>query len=51
GEVIVHIMQPATRQYYNLEELWAPAKPRGTRARGAAPARKSAAHPKSQARA
>ncbi len=24
GETIVHIMQPAIRQYYNLEELWAP---------------------------
>lgn len=24
GSVIVHIMQPAIRQYYNLEELWAP---------------------------
>jgi ribosome-associated protein len=24
GEVVVHIMQPATRAYYNLEELWAP---------------------------
>ena len=23
GEVLVHIMQPAVRQYYNLEELWA----------------------------
>ena len=22
GDVIVHIMQPAVRQYYNLEELW-----------------------------
>ena len=22
GSVIVHIMQPAIRQYYNLEELW-----------------------------
>jgi len=22
GEVIVHIMQPAVRAYYNLEELW-----------------------------
>jgi ribosome-associated protein len=25
GAVVVHIMQPATRQYYNLEELWTPA--------------------------
>lgn len=24
GAVIVHIMQPAIRQYYNLEELWSP---------------------------
>ena len=22
GAVVVHIMHPATRQYYNLEELW-----------------------------
>lgn len=29
GDTVVHIMQPAIRQYYNLEELWAPpAKPR-----------------------
>lgn len=26
GTVVVHIMQPATRQYYNLEELWTPAR-------------------------
>lgn len=26
GGTVVHIMQPAIRQYYNLEELWAPAK-------------------------
>ena len=24
GATVVHIMQPAIRQYYNLEELWAP---------------------------
>ena len=24
GDVVVHIMQPAVRAYYNLEELWAP---------------------------
>ena len=24
GQVVVHIMQPAIRKYYNLEELWAP---------------------------
>ncbi|MBZ0093356.1 MAG: ribosome silencing factor [Sulfuricellaceae bacterium] len=22
GEVVVHVMHPAVRQYYNLEELW-----------------------------
>jgi ribosome-associated protein len=24
GEIVVHVMQPAVRTYYNLEELWAP---------------------------
>jgi ribosome-associated protein len=32
GSIVVHIMQPATRQYYNLEELWAP-PPRAKRRR------------------
>jgi len=27
GPVVVHIMQPAVRQYYNLEELWGGAAP------------------------
>ncbi len=22
GEIVVHVMQPAVRQHYNLEELW-----------------------------
>jgi ribosome-associated protein len=22
GEIVVHIMQPRTREYYNLEQLW-----------------------------
>ena len=34
GAVVVHIMQPAVRQYYNLEELWAP--PRAVRRKRAA---------------
>jgi ribosome-associated protein len=28
GDIIVHIMQPATRQFYNLEELWGQAAPK-----------------------
>jgi len=24
GAVVVHVMQPAIRQYYNLEEIWGP---------------------------
>jgi len=22
GDIVVHVMQPATREYYNLEEIW-----------------------------
>ena len=22
GDIVAHVMQPAVRQYYNLEELW-----------------------------
>lgn len=39
GDIIVHAMHPAVRQYYNLEELWGqpkPRKPRGTKAAAAA---------------
>ena len=30
GNIVVHIMQPAVRTYYNLEELWkkAPSRPK-----------------------
>jgi ribosome-associated protein len=28
GEIVVHIMQPAVRAHYNLEELWNQPKPR-----------------------
>jgi ribosome-associated protein len=24
GDIVVHVMQPAVRAYYNLEELWGP---------------------------
>jgi ribosome-associated protein len=32
GSLVVHVMQPAVRAYYNLEELWTP-PPRTRRAR------------------
>ena len=32
GDVVVHVMQPAVRTYYNLEELWAPPRARAVRA-------------------
>ena len=28
GDVVVHVMQPAIRSYYNLEELWGGAAPK-----------------------
>ena len=49
GDIVVHVMQPAVRQYYNLEELWgegkfekvvnstAPVETKPPRARRAAP--------------
>jgi len=53
GDIVVHVMHPAVRSYYNLEELWggkevklpaeAKAKPRPkkkAKARGKAPARR-----------
>lgn len=36
GDIVVHIMQPAVRAYYNLEELWAPGKPARARAKSTA---------------
>ena len=42
GTAVVHIMQPAIRQYYNLEELWAPA-PKSVKAPKPAAKRKGAA--------
>ena len=37
GEIIVHVMQPAVRAYYNLEQLWGgtPPSPRPTNWRNA----------------
>ena len=31
GDIVVHIMQPAVRSHYNLEELWDQPKPRKAR--------------------
>ena len=28
GDIVVHVMQPAVRRHYNLEELWTPPAPR-----------------------
>jgi ribosome-associated protein len=37
GDIVVHIMQPTVRAYYNLEELWTPPQPqRRTRDKAAA---------------
>jgi ribosome-associated protein len=40
GDVLVHIMQPAIRDYYNLEQLWG----------GEAPRRPAPSHPAHRAR-
>ena len=32
GDIVVHVMQPAVRSYYNLEELWESAPPRRAKA-------------------
>lgn len=45
GDVVVHVMQPAIRQYYGLEDLWG-MKP--VRVRLGAPARKTAKPAKKQ---
>jgi ribosome-associated protein len=40
GEIVVHVMQPAVRAHYNLEELWSPPRPARARAK---PAQRAAA--------
>jgi len=49
GDAVVHIMQPAIRVYYNLEELWG-AKPVRMRIEAAAPAAKKPAAKKPAAK-
>ena len=44
GDMVVHIMQPATREHYKLEELWDQPKPRAPR-KTTKSAAKSAAPP------
>jgi ribosome-associated protein len=44
GAIVVHVMQPAIRQYYNLEELWDQPEPKRPRARKKAAAAHTAAH-------
>jgi ribosome-associated protein len=46
GAIVVHVMQPAIRQYYNLEELWDQPEVKPKRPR----ARKKAADPQPAAR-
>ena len=36
GDIIVHVMQPAVRAYYTLEELWSARPARRTKAAKAA---------------
>lgn len=46
GDIVVHVMQPAVRAYYNLEELWSEGKfdrPAAPTRRAAAPARQPSA--------
>ena len=36
GDIVVHVMQPAVRAHYNLEELWDQPAPRKRRAKAGA---------------
>ncbi len=38
GAIVVHVMQPTIRQYYNLEELWDQPEPKRPRPRARKPA-------------
>ena len=43
GAIVVHVMQPTIRHYYNLEELWDQPEPKKPRARKKAAASQPAA--------
>ncbi len=42
GDMVVHVMQPAVRAHYNLEELWNQPRPRAPRKRSSARAQSAA---------
>ena len=44
GAIVVHVMQPTVRQYYNLEELWDQPEPKKPRARKKAAPTQPAPH-------
>ena len=44
GAIVVHVMQPTIRQYYNLEELWDQPEPKRPRARKKTAEAHAAAH-------
>jgi ribosome-associated protein len=46
GAIVVHVMQPTIRHYYNLEELWnqAEVKPKRPRTRGKSADPRAATH-------
>jgi ribosome-associated protein len=49
GDTVVHIMLPAAREHYNLEQLWQPK--RAPKKEDAAPARESTAKPRTRSTA
>ena len=45
GDIVVHILQPAMREHYKLEELWNQPKPRAPRKAAKTAAKSAAATP------